>query len=213
MGAAVVSGLILTSIGLLGTLAGERLERSGLLFVSKPAASVGFLVVALGSGALDSSYGTCVFVGLVLSLVGDVFLMFGDRASFISGLVAFLLAHVAYVTAFGVIGVSPAWAGAALAGATVVAVVVLRWLMPHVDAMMRGPVLAYVGVISAMVVLAVGTRGAGHSAMILIGALLFYLSDLFVARQRFVTAGFVNRLLGLPLYYAGQVLLALSIGA
>jgi hypothetical protein len=33
-----------------------------------------------------------------------------------------------------------------------------------------------------------------------------------VARQRFVSEGFGNRLLGLPLYYAGQFLLAWSVG-
>ena len=43
------------------------------------------------------------------------------------------------------------------------------------------------------------------------GALLFYLSDLFVARHRFVTTEFLNRGFGLPIYYAGQVLIALSI--
>jgi hypothetical protein len=35
-------------------------------------------------------------------------------------------------------------------------------------------------------------------------------SDLFVARDRFVQPGFVNRLLGLPLYYAAQAMLAIS---
>jgi hypothetical protein len=43
------------------------------------------------------------------------------------------------------------------------------------------------------------------------GALLFYLSDLAVARDRFVRPGLANRLVGLPLYYAGQVLLALAL--
>ena len=34
--------------------------------------------------------------------------------------------------------------------------------------------------------------------------------DLFVARQRFVAEAFINRLIGLPLYYAGQLLIAWS---
>ncbi|MDD3992851.1 MAG: hypothetical protein PHV70_11955 [Desulfobacteraceae bacterium] len=38
------------------------------------------------------------------------------------------------------------------------------------------------------------------------------MSDLFVARQRFVAPAFSNRLLGLPLYYIGQFLLAFSVG-
>jgi uncharacterized membrane protein YhhN len=43
------------------------------------------------------------------------------------------------------------------------------------------------------------------------GAALFYLSDLAVARQRFVAPGFENKLIGLPLYYAGQLLLASAV--
>jgi YhhN family len=43
---------------------------------------------------------------------------------------------------------------------------------------------------------------------------LFYLSDVTVALDRFVTGRrFVNRAIGLPLYYGGQFLLAYSIGA
>jgi hypothetical protein len=44
------------------------------------------------------------------------------------------------------------------------------------------------------------------------GALSFYVSDLFVARDRFVKKGAINRILGLPLYFGGQFLLAFSIG-
>ena len=34
-----------------------------------------------------------------------------------------------------------------------------------------------------------------------------------VARQRFVRPDFINRALGLPTYYLGQLLLALTVGA
>ena len=62
-----------------------------------------------------------------------------------------------------------------------------------------------------------GERGAGELAAAgriaaFAGALLFYISDIFVARQRFLKAEFVNRLIGLPLYYGGQFMLAFSIG-
>jgi hypothetical protein len=43
------------------------------------------------------------------------------------------------------------------------------------------------------------------------GSVLFYLSDLFVARQKFVVSEFVNILLGLPLYFLAQILIASSI--
>ena len=81
---------------------------------------------------------------------------------------------------------------------------------------MKLPVICYILVISAMVVGAGSVMGADNlklSGRLLAfgGALSFYLSDLFVARQRFLKAEFVNRLIGLPLYYIGQFLLALSI--
>ncbi len=43
------------------------------------------------------------------------------------------------------------------------------------------------------------------------GATLFYFSDLFVGRERFVTSSHLNSILGLPLYYFGQILLAASL--
>lgn len=205
-------GLALTATGLAVTVGAERAQRRSLVFIAKPTASVGFLVVAVASGAWDSSYGRWILAGLVLSLLGDVFLMFRGAVQFQSGLVSFLLAHVAYTAAFLVAGVSVPWALAAAAAALVAAWSVLRWLLPHVDEDMRGPVLAYVVVISLMVSLAMGTLGAGRTALIATGAALFYVSDLFVARDRFVTPSFVNTLVGLPLYYLAQVLLALSVG-
>jgi uncharacterized membrane protein YhhN len=40
---------------------------------------------------------------------------------------------------------------------------------------------------------------------------LFFISDLAVARDRFVAPSFANRSWGLPSYYAGQLLLAWAI--
>ena len=47
---------------------------------------------------------------------------------------------------------------------------------------------------------------------VFVGAVSFYLSDVFVARDRFLKSEFVNRLIGLPMYYCGQFLLAFSVG-
>ena len=44
------------------------------------------------------------------------------------------------------------------------------------------------------------------------GATSFYLSDICVARQQFVKDTYLNRAVGLPLYYLGQFLLAFSVG-
>ncbi|MDR9452217.1 MAG: lysoplasmalogenase family protein, partial [Acidimicrobiia bacterium] len=76
---------------------------------------------------------------------------------------------------------------------------------------MVGPVVAYVVIISAMVATAVGATSAGAPGLVVVGAIAFFISDLAVARDRFVAPGFGNRVWGLPLYYLGQILLAGSI--
>jgi hypothetical protein len=97
---------------------------------------------------------------------------------------------------------------------------------------MRGPVLAYIAVITGMVAAAAGAvAGAGPAlpataaltaggptarwvwqTAVMAAAVAFYLSDVSVARDRFVAPGFGNRIWGLPLYYAAQLLFALSTG-
>jgi len=44
-----------------------------------------------------------------------------------------------------------------------------------------------------------------------VGAFLFYLSDLFVAREKFVKSEILNQAVGLPLYYIGQIFIASSL--
>jgi uncharacterized membrane protein YhhN len=77
---------------------------------------------------------------------------------------------------------------------------------------LRVPVRAYVLVISAMVACAAGTFGAAPEPALLVGALAFFLSDLAVARERFVEKGLANKLWGLPLYYGAQLMLAWTAG-
>jgi uncharacterized membrane protein YhhN len=150
-------------------------------------------------------------VALILSWWGDFFLMFRRTTLFLAGLVSFLLAHFAYGLAFLVHGLDRYWTSLALIILIVPAAVVARWLHPHLPAAMRPPVWAYVVVITLMLALASGTQGAGGHTLILLGALAFYISDISVARDRFVVQNFTNRLWGLPLYYLAQFLLAASI--
>jgi uncharacterized membrane protein YhhN len=82
---------------------------------------------------------------------------------------------------------------------------------------MNGPVLLYIIVITAMLsgawsILGDSSLTLTGRVMIFGGAVLFYFSDIFVARDRFLKNGFLNRLVGLPMYYAGQFLLAFSVG-
>lgn len=203
--------LILTVASLAALLVAEaRGSRLGI-WIAKPLASLGFLGGALALGALDEPYGVAIFVGLVLSFAGDVLLIPKKAMVFRLGIVSFLLAHVAYIAAFAVRGLALDWTAVALVPLVAVMIVVIRWLKPHLPREMKIPVYVYVVVISLMVAAAFGTSAPGFDPwVIMAGTLLFYLSDLAVARNRFVAPAFVNRAWGLPFYYAGQWLLVWS---
>ena len=200
----------LVALALVLVLVGEGSQKRLLVWIFKPLASAGFIALAVTCGAPGSTYGALVLTGLVLSLFGDVLLISRSTLHFRLGLVSFLLGHLAYVAAFISLGPEVIWTGLAAIPLTMAAVVVFLWLRPNLGKM-KVPVLAYVVVITLMVTFAAGTLNGAGGAVRVLGAVAFYLSDLGVARDRFVTQGFVNRLVGLPLYYGGQLLLAWSV--
>jgi uncharacterized membrane protein YhhN len=158
-------------------------------------------------------------VGLALSLVGDVFLML-PRERFIAGLVAFLLAHVAYV-----IGLNPTLPPLNVASLLVFALVALVAVQYYrrIAAGLSGrglnrlkpPVMAYMIVIGLMVTSALLTLlrvgWPPLSAMLFsAGALLFLLSDILLAWDHFVGRLSFGRTPRMIAYHVGQILLTLG---
>ena len=180
-------------------------------FAAKFIASTSFLALAVRARAMASTYGRLILLGLGFSWCGDMFLTGQSQLAFLAGLCAFLLGHVAYVTAFIRHGYHRAWVFIAAVPVLAVAVAVLAWLAPHTPPELEIPVRAYVAVISLMVIFAYGTRGRDGTILIIAGATLFFLSDLSVAALRLAQTGYPTYVLGLPFYYAGQVCLALSV--
>lgn len=202
--------VLLTAAAVAVLLAAELRGARTVRWAAKPLASTGFLGAALAAGALHSGYGRAVLVALVLCWLGDVLLLGRARPAFLAGLGVFLLGHLAFAAAFARRGLDPTWTVGAALLAVPPAVAALRWLRPHVPDALRAPVHAYVAVISAMLALAVGAA-PGAGAALALGALLFYVSDLAVARDRFVAPGPANKLWGLPLYYASTLVLASTV--
>jgi len=203
--------LVATLVGLAMLLVGERVQRASLRYAGKPLASAGFLIAA-ASAAPRGAFATWLVVGLVLGAIGDVALL-SERA-FVVGLGAFLLGHVAYAVAVAQVVPAAQWASPLALAPAVAVLGALAWLWPHLGSM-RVPVIAYVIVIAVMVIAAIAfaRAGAPHGQRFLAGAVLFFASDLAVARDKFVAPGFANRAWGLPTYYAGQLLIAWSIAA
>jgi len=205
-------GELMTAVGLAGLLWGAWKKRPRIRAIFKPLASAGFIVAAIGFGALESRYGNIVLVGLILGAVGDVCLLGSGKTAFIAGLVSFLLGHVAYVIAFGSLPMSGPQAFIAAVAMAALMAFIARWVFPHAPDM-RIPIGIYMFVIAAMCVVAVSAGAAGAPWMVPVGAVMFTVSDIAVVRDRFVSPGFVNRLWGLPIYYAAQLIIAWSIKA
>jgi uncharacterized membrane protein YhhN len=201
------------AIALGALLHAEAKGRRSQKIVAKPLASLCFLGVALALGPFESPGGTLLFAGLVLGAVGDVTLLGPGTAAFLGGLGAFLFGHVAYVLALARLAPPETWVGLPLLGVLAFGAGALRWLWPHLGPL-RVPVIGYVVVICAMVVaaLAAAPVGGAPAQRLALGAVLFAVSDLAVARERFIEDTFRNKVWGLPLYYAGQLLIAFSVG-
>jgi uncharacterized membrane protein YhhN len=199
-------------LGLLISLAGEYRLNTIISAAGKLVAASAYIGAAWSLGAANIPYGQVLLAGMALCWLGDLFLVSRDsRLLFLAGLVSFLLGHIVYIGAFAVRGIS---LPALLAAGFVMAVfgwLIMKWLKPGLDHRMKLPVLLYVIAISAMMAMATATFSAHGSLTLLLGGLLFVVSDLAVARNRFLAPGFVNRAWGLPTYFAAQLLLAASV--
>ncbi|MGB5721675.1 MAG: lysoplasmalogenase [Woeseiaceae bacterium] len=177
---------------------------------AKLIASSAFVWLAIRVGSLKSIYGRIILLGLGFSWFGDALLIGKTQTLFLFGLVAFLLAHLAYIAAFLARGISLKWAAIAALPIATIAIAVIVWLGPHVPHELEIPVKVYTTAISIMVIAALATHGRAALILIPAGALLFFLSDLSVAALRLAQTEFPTYVWGLPFYYAGQVCLAVS---
>jgi len=187
------------------------------VYLTKPLATL--LVIATCALSLarpnaNTLYTAALLLGLLLSLGGDVALMFPSDKAFLLGVASFLLAHVVYGLTFGLMGGlhTPQIGPAALL--LVVGVAFYAYLYPHLGKM-KAPVGIYALVISLMVLMAVGTLHStalpsAQAWLVPIGAILFYVSDMILAVDKFARPFKLSSLFNLSAYYLGQLLIALS---
>jgi uncharacterized membrane protein YhhN len=159
-------------------------------------------------------------VGVLFSLVGDVFLLWLDRM-FLYGLAAFLLAQIAYIVGFNLPPSPVSWLGLFLAfviglgGARVIRRI-LSGLAEKGQTRKRIPVAVYGTVISLMLLSAMlkltdPAWDAAASLLVALGAFLFYLSDIILAWNQFVAPIKNGRILNIGTYHAGQILLIAAV--
>ncbi len=180
-------------------------------YVFKPLTMVVLIAAAIAIDPVNGAERGWFVAALVLSMLGDVFLMLPDEETwFVPGLASFLLGHIAYVVGMSHGGVDST---ALVVGIVVVAAAVVT-VGPKVfrsarqtDRRLAAPVAAYIGVISVMVATAIGTTVVAA----IVGAVLFYLSDLTIGWSRFVKNFPASRMVIITTYHAAQMLLVLSL--
>ena len=176
--------------GSIAILAAVGAVPAGLHIVFKPLTTVLILAFAWPRGATQAKPRRLVRIGLVLSLLGDVALLWPQQG-FLPGLIAFLLAHLAYIAAFCV-PVRLAAKPLVFVVYGVVAAMILSLLWGGVPAALRAPVVAYVLCLATMAAQAgvwwrasAGRADAALARHAAIGGLLFMVSDTLLATNKF----------------------------
>jgi uncharacterized membrane protein YhhN len=202
------NGLIVASAMLAIAAGSWALNERTLLFVFKPLTTALILWRAWLRGHDTPPARTAVRVGLVLSLLGDIALLW-PQSGFLPGLIAFLLAHVAYIVAFTReqrFLAQPA----ALASYALVAGAVLAFLWSYIPEGLRVPVAGYVLAITAMsaqtavVGLSVQGDARGRARLLMLGGALLMASDVLLATNKFAQPLPAAGLWILATYWAAQ---------
>ena len=190
--------------------AAVQAQRKPLEYACKPLTLALLTAVALALHPAYESRRSAFVAALVLSLLGDVFLML-PRDMFAFGLASFLLGHVAYVVGLRNGPSSTPALVAASIGVVAIAIVlgarVLRGVVAGGHRELTGPVVAYMAVLSAMFVCALATL----NPLAALGAGLFFCSDAVLAWNRFVRPLQWGPLAVIVSYHLGQGLLVLSL--
>lgn len=203
--------LALTAVVAVGDWLAVAAHKRPIEYVLKPLTTIGLVVVAIAIEPRDAASRVLFVVALVFSLGGDVLLMLGDRRRFFPfGLASFLVAHIAYIPALLLLGVS---AGGVAAGAAVAAIGALSVGRRVVGGVRRRepdlvrPVVLYVTVLFAMLVAAWGTL----LPLAMIGAALFCISDAVLADNEFVRRRPGAPVVVMVTYHLAQAFLVLSL--
>ena len=190
-----------------------------LEFVAKPAVMVCLFIWLYTTAGLQGAL-LWFGVGILFSLTGDIFLLFIDRF-FTFGLVAFLLAHLAYLVGFNV--PFPETLGVWVFGIAIVvglsAVRLLRRIVEGVRTTQKrlvAPVIVYGTVITLMLLSALLTLfrpdwASTPAYLVSLGAFLFYLSDIILAWNWFVAPIENSRMLNIGIYHLAQIAIVVGV--
>ena len=206
--------LILTILAIVSAsihIWGEYKGPDSLVYIFKPLTMVFIITIALlAKDPPGKKYKFAIIAGLLFSMAGDIFLMLPVDL-FIAGLVSFLVAQLIYTYAFRS-GRSFRLKFIAILPFAIYGMIIFVILLPGLNGMMV-PVAAYILVILVMAWQAWDqwddVRGR-WALLAFIGAVLFVLSDTFLALNKFGEPFMAARGLTLITYFSAQWLISNS---
>jgi uncharacterized membrane protein YhhN len=193
-------------------LAGHYLQKPVLKYTFKPITTILILFFAfMQLPEVSVYYKVFILIGLFLSLFGDVFLLWPEKR-FVAGLVAFLLAHVAFILAitsnFG------PFLGWQYLIPVVLYMIIFLWIVLPKSGKMAVPVVVYAVVLMLFFWQATGRAvylASNSSANAFWGAFLFVISDSILAYNKFVKNFKTSEFFIILTYWAALYFIALSV--
>lgn len=206
----IMSTLIISVCALLH-LYGAYQAQKWLFYIFKPITTLAIAALCWHLAPELSDYVWLILLGLLLSTLGDIFLML-PKDRFILGLLSFLVAHVAYIIAFSMqLELTYTWAF--IVPLIIVAMLYLTLLWSSLAAM-QAPVLVYMSIIVIMAWIS-GERyfslASSASLCAFIGAIVFLFSDATLAFDRFKKQFHSAYGVIIVSYYLAQYFIALSV--
>lgn len=213
--------LVLTVLTAIGDWIAAHRKVVILERIFKPGTMLLLMAWLVYTTRLEASALVVFAAGLLLSLAGDVFLLFSERW-FIPGLVAFLLAQVMYIIGFNMPlpGVPVLWS---LVIAIVLGMTAAR-VLNRIAAGLREkkkdrlviPVMIYGSVVTIMLLSALLTLfrlewSLPAAVLASLGASSFFMSDLLLAWNKYVQQMKYGRLANMAAYHLGQIAIMVGV--
>jgi uncharacterized membrane protein YhhN len=200
-------------------LLGQYLNNTVLMSYTKPLMLIWLAVFLVLKTGLKGRFHKRIITGLGFAIIADLLLLRSSNSDqyFIYGLLAFMLCNVFYIRAFyldfkSAPELDKRGARIAIISCALLSTIFFFMLRPHLGGM-RVLILAYIIVISMMVMMAAFRNQRVNKEsfqLILIGAVLFMLSDAFVAYDKFIYSFYGSHLIIALSYISAQYLITLG---
>jgi uncharacterized membrane protein YhhN len=180
------------------------------VFLTKPLIMISIMIFYfLQTKRLQNFHDKLMLIAFFFSMMGDTFLMFQGEQYFMFGLGSFLITHLFYIFVFSRNRLKANWL--ARFSFIIFSVMMLFILQHYISASLLIPIIIYMITITVMAISASERNTNSESyRMVLLGAIMFVLSDSLIAINKFVVPIPLQTILIMGTYILAQYLIALG---